>query len=109
MCLINNVLCRWRRRGRPAVVFVQPALLGQLLVGRIAAIQPVVLHNEHHVKEDGDEAQAELGEVAKDGVPVVVVVADEEHLEHGEDAAGEVQEDVADAPAHGALSPTSEG
>ncbi len=72
---------------------------------RVATVQPVVLHHEHQVEEHGDEAQPELGEVPEDGVPVVVVVADEEHLDHGEYAAREVQDDVADAPAHRTLAP----
>ncbi len=74
-------------------------------MGRVAAVEPVVLHHEQDVKQDGDEAQAELGKVPKDGIPVIVVVADEKHLDHGEDAAREVQEDVPDAPAHRALTP----
>jgi hypothetical protein len=64
-----------------------------------------VLHHEQDVKQDGDEAQAELGKVPKDGIPVIVVVADEKHLDHREDAAREVQKDVPDAPAHRALTP----
>ena len=88
--------------GRPPL-FLLLHVVPELLVGRIAAVQPVVLHHEGHVKQDRDEAQAELGEIPENGVPVVVVVADEKHLDHGEDAAGEVQQDVANAPAHGAF------
>ena len=77
----------------------------QLLVGHVAPVQPVVLHHEQHVKQNGKQAQAELGRVPEDGSPVVVVVADEKHLEDGEGAAREVEEDVTDAPAHCTLAP----
>ena len=62
-----------------------------------------MLIHEEDVEEDGEEAEAELGGVAKDGAPVVVVVGDDEHLGDAEETAGEVEHDVADAPADGAL------
>ncbi len=92
-----------RRGWAPVLLLLY--IVPELLVGRVAAVQPVVLHHEHQIEEHGDEAQPELGEVPEDGVPVVVVVADEEHLDHGEDAAREVQDDVADAPAHRTFAP----
>ena len=62
-----------------------------------------MLVHEEDVEENGEEAEAELGGVAKDGAPVVVVVGDDEHLADAEEPAGEVEHDVADAPADGAF------
>lgn len=72
-------------------------------MGHVAPVQPVVLRDEQDVEQDGEEAETELGRVPEDGSPVVVVVADEEHLEDGERPAGEVEEDVTDTPANSTL------
>jgi len=77
----------------------------EFLMRKVAPIQTVVLHHEQNVKQDGEEAESKLCRVPKDGTPVVVVVADEEHLQDGEGATREVEEDVADAPADRALPP----
>ena len=62
-----------------------------------------MLVHEEDVEEDGEETEAKLGGIAKDGAPVVVVIGDDEHLADAEETASEVEHDVADAPADGAL------
>ena len=71
----------------------------------VAAVEDVVLQHEEDVEHDGEETEAELGRVPKDGGPVIVVVADQDHLDDAERAASEVKKDVSNAPAHSALSP----
>jgi len=83
---------------------LSPRVALQLLVRQVASVQPVVLHNKQDIKENGEETQTKLCGVPEDGTPVVVVDADEEHLEDGKGAPGEVQQDVADAPANCTLS-----
>ena len=46
----------------------------------VAPVEDVVLQHEEDVKEDGEEAEAELGGVAEDAAPVVVVVGNQHHL-----------------------------
>lgn len=58
-----------------------------------------MLDHEEDVENHREESQAELGRVPENGAPVVVVVGEDKHLRYGENAAREVQEDVADAPA----------
>ena len=88
-------------------------------MGKISSVEDVVLEHEEDVKEDGEEAETELGRVAKDARPVVVVVSDQDHLqggievfEHkhhdhdlndGETSASEVEEYISNAPAHSAF------
>lgn len=86
------------RRGRSLVVYPL-----QLLVGEVAPVQEVVLGDEQDVEQDGEEPQTELGWISEDGAPVVVVIADEEHLDDGERSTGEVEDNVSDAPTHSAL------
>lgn len=50
-------------------------------MGKISSVEDVVLEHEEDVKEDGEEAETELGRVAKDARPVVVVVSDQDHLQ----------------------------
>ena len=76
-------------------------------MGEVASVQTVVLHDEEYVEEDGEGTEPELGGVAEDGSPVVVVKADDEHLQDGEGAPGGVQQDVANAPACRALPSTN--
>ena len=95
------------------------------LVWKISSVEDIVLKHEEDVKEDGEEAEAELGWIAKDARPVVVVVSDQDHLQvaieafypppsdqdhhnhdyhhdlyDGKTSASEVEEDIADAPAY---------
>ena len=64
-----------------------------------------MLDNEEYIKQYWEKAKPKLGWISKDGAPIVVVITDEDHLQDGEGAPGKVQQDVTDAPAHGALSP----
>ena len=86
----------------------------------VPPVEHVVLEHEEDVEKDGEEAKTELGGVAKDAAPVVIVVGDQHHLENKkavktesleavtdlddtERSTGEVQDDVPDAPTDGAL------
>jgi hypothetical protein len=62
-----------------------------------------VLEHEEDVEDEAEEAKPELGGVAEEGDPVVVVVRVERHLQHRQRPAHEVQEDVADGPAYSRL------
>ena len=77
----------------------------ECLMGQVTPIEHIMLKHEEHVEDDGEEPQSELSGVPKEAAPVVVVVGDEEHLQHAQAASGEVQQDVADAPAHCTLPP----
>ena len=48
----------------------------------VAPIEDVVLQHEEDIEHDGEESQPELGGVAEQRVPVVIVVGDQEHLHH---------------------------
>ena len=50
-------------------------------MGKISSVEDIVLEHEKDVEEDGEEAETELGRVAKDARPVVVVVGDQAHLQ----------------------------
>ena len=97
------------RMGRSVVVSAcrlpWQVLALQLLVRQVPTVQPVMLYNEKDVKQNGKESQSELGGVTEYRAPVVVVDADEEHLEDGEGSACEVKKNVSNAPAYCALSP----
>ena len=84
----------------------------------VVPVEDVVLKDEEDVKENREESKTKLGGVAEYTAPVIVVVGDQNHLggniedetsedetnlEDAEAAAGEVEEDVANAPANGAL------
>ena len=69
----------------------------------VASVEHIVLEHEENVKDDREEAQTKLGGVSEQAAPVVIVVGDEEHLEHAEAAASEVKQDVANTPANSAL------
>lgn len=58
-----------------------------------------MLQHEEYIEDQAEEAETELGRVAEERDPVVVVVRVQGHLEHGEEPTDEVQEDVADTPA----------
>lgn len=58
-----------------------------------------MLYNEQHVEEHREQTQPKLSGVSEYRTPVIVVVSDEEHLQDGEWASGEIQEDIANAPA----------
>ena len=49
-------------------------------MGEVAPVEDVVLQHEEDVEKDGEEAEAELGGVAEDAAPVVVVVGNQHHL-----------------------------
>lgn len=70
---------------------------------QVPPVEDVMLEHEEDVEQDGEQSEAELGGVAEEGAPVVVVVGDEDHLEDAEGASGEVEEDVANAPTNGTL------
>jgi len=72
--------------------------IDNFIVGHTLAVENVVLKDEEDVEQNGEKAEAEFRRVAKNAVPVVVVVSLEEHLQNGEGAAGKVQENVANAP-----------
>ena len=48
----------------------------------VAPVEYVVLQHEEDIEHDGEESQPELGGVAEQRVPVVIVVGDQEHLHH---------------------------
>ena len=73
----------------------------------IASVEHIVLEHEENVEYDREEPEPKLGGVPKQAVPVIIVVGDEEHLEHAEAASSEVQEDVANTPANSALPPVT--
>ena len=50
-------------------------------MGKISSVEDIVLEHEEDIEEDGEEAETELGRVAKDARPVVVVVSDQDHLQ----------------------------
>lgn len=71
------------------------------VVGVVAtvSVQNEVLKQEDDVEEDGDESDAELGEVAEETDPVGIVVGEQQHLEDAEGAAAQVEQHAADRPA----------
>ena len=75
---------------------------------KVASVEHIVLEHEENVKYDREEAQTELGGVSEQTAPVIIVVGDEKHLKHAEAAACEVQQDVANTPAHSALTSVKE-
>ena len=48
----------------------------------VAPVKDVVLQHEEDIEHDGEESKPELGGVAEQRVPVVIVVGDQEHLHH---------------------------
>ena len=66
-----------------------------------------MLNNKQNIKQDWEETKSELGRVPKDGIPVIVIIADENHLEDGESSTGEIQQDVTNTPANCTLTPKS--
>ena len=82
-----------------------PRGYGQLLVtarqgvvGDVPSVEDVVLEHEENIEGNGEKSQPELCWVPEQRPPVVIVVSYQEHLEHAEGAAREVQEDVPNAP-----------
>ena len=78
---------------------------GQLLVTArqgvvrdVPSVEDVVLQHEENIEGNGEKSQPELCWVPEQRPPVVIVVSYQEHLEHAEGAAREVQEDVPNAP-----------
>ena len=70
---------------------------------QIPSVEHIMLEHEEDVEYYGEKPQPELGGVPKEAAPVVIVVGDEEHLEHAEAPAREVQQDVAYTPANSTL------
>ena len=62
-----------------------------------------MLEHEKDIKHDGKKAEPQFGGVTKEGAPIIIVVGDDKHLADAEDASGEVEHDVADAPSDCAL------
>ena len=58
-----------------------------------------MLNHEQNIKHDAENSQSQLGRVSQHGPKVVVVDADEDHLEDGEPAPCEVKQDAFNAPA----------
>ena len=62
---------------------------GQLLVTPtqrfmrdVASVEDVVLEHEEYIKSYGEKSKTEFGRVSKQRAPVIIVVRDQEHLEH---------------------------
>lgn len=84
-------------------------VVGHFLERIVAAgIEDVVLQHEEHVEHDADEAKAELGEVPEQRRPVIIIIGDDEHLQHAQGSTSEVEEYVPDAPAYRRFSPEVE-
>lgn len=77
--------------------------LVQLVIPWFLSVQVEVLDEEDNIKEDGEDAQSELGWVSEDQCPLVIIVRLEEHLEEAKAAPCEIQEHTANAPAPGAF------
>ena len=73
--------CLWGSRGyrRHGQLLVTPT---QRFMRDIASVEDVVLEHEEYIKSYGEEAQAELCRVSEQRAPVIIVVRDQEHLEH---------------------------
>ena len=71
--------------------------------GRGVSIEQVVLTQEDGVKGHADGAQAKFDGVAGDTGPVALHGRVEHELNERQEAAGEVQQDLLDAPAGGRL------
>ena len=48
---------------------------------KVASVEDVVLQHEEDVEEHGEETETELGGIAEDARPVVVVVRNQDHLQ----------------------------
>ena len=66
----------------------------------VAAVEDVVLQHEEDIEHDGEESQPELGGVAEQRVPVVIVVGDQEHLHHTQHCTVDWGNDIRDLPCH---------
>lgn len=75
----------------------------QRLQAGLHAVQRIVLHHEHHVKQDREQSQTKLSWVTKDGAPVAIVVGDQKHLGNGQRSSSAVKQNIANAPSRGAL------
>ena len=49
-------------------------------MGKVASVEDVVLQHEEDVEEHREETKTELGGIAEDARPVVVVVCNQDHL-----------------------------
>lgn len=72
-------------------------------IALLAPVDDVVLNHEQHVKEDANLAEAKLDGVGRDAAPVVLQVAVNRLLGDAEHAARNVQQDLVNRPALGAL------
>ncbi len=61
-----------------------PASSGEPLVAAGVRVPHVVLQHEEQVEADGEDAEAQLGEVPRDGGPVVGVHRYDKHLGHAQ-------------------------
>ena len=89
---------RYRRDGH---LLVTPT---QGLMRDIASVEDVVLEHEEYIKSHGEESETELCGISEQRAPVIIVVSDQEHLEHAQCSSCEVEEDVPDTPTNGTFS-----
>lgn len=66
-------------------------------------IKPVMLRDEDQIEEDADVAKPKLDRIARDAGPVALQRRVDEQLHEREDAAGQIEQDLLDAPADGRL------
>ena len=76
----------------------------QRLMRDVSSVEDVVLEHEKYIKSYREESQTELGRVSEQRAPIIIVVRDQEHLEHAECSSCEVEEDVPDTPTNGTFS-----
>lgn len=74
-----------------------------VVAAALVTVNNIVLQDKEQIKEDANLAEAKLDGVARDAAPVVLEEAVDALLGDAEDAAGQVEQDLPDAPAVGAL------
>merc|ERR1719445_1582016 len=76
-----------RRYWRHGHLFVAPA---QCFMRDVPSVEDVVLEHEEYIESHGEESETELCGVSEERAPVIIVVSDQEHLEHTQCSSGEV-------------------
>ena len=66
----------YRRHGHLLVTSTQG------LMRDIASVEDVVLEHEEYIKSHREESETELCGISEQRAPVIIVVRDQEHLEH---------------------------
>ncbi len=90
----TSLFAWWQQAFRLVPMSPIPALL---------AVNHIVLQDEQHVEEYANLAEAKLDRVTRDAAPVVLEPAVDPLLRDAQHAARQVQQDLPDAPALGAL------